>query len=107
MLDANAALLDVVGVVQHHDAITGTGRQNVSKDYIDRIWNALKKVNSVYGKVVQELAASAGLNSENWEWCAASNSSYIDCPIAYRSWEEGSKIAVAIHNPANLPMRVA
>ena len=52
MMAAKADMLDVVGVVQHHDGITGTGKQHVATDYVNRIWESLNKVNPVYGKVV-------------------------------------------------------
>jgi len=37
MLAAKDAMMDVVGVVQHHDGITGTGKQHTADDYVKRI----------------------------------------------------------------------
>jgi len=35
-------MLDVIGVTQHHDAVTGTAKQHVANDYAFRISKAMK-----------------------------------------------------------------
>lgn len=59
-------MLDAVAVVQHHDAITGTGKQHTSDDYKSRIFKAMEQTNSVYAEVISNLANSTGINSNNW-----------------------------------------
>jgi hypothetical protein len=34
-------MMDVVGITQHHDAATGTGKQAVANDYSLKIFNQL------------------------------------------------------------------
>lgn len=34
--------MDVVGIVQHHDAVTGTAKTHVADDYIKRIFNGIE-----------------------------------------------------------------
>ena len=45
MLKAKATMLDVVGVVQHHDSITGTAKQHVADDYNKRIAKGIASTN--------------------------------------------------------------
>ena len=47
-LQAQDAMMDVVGVVQHHDAVTGTGKQHVADDYSRQIFQGLESTNPVY-----------------------------------------------------------
>jgi len=56
MLEAKAAMMDVVGVVQHHDGITGTGKQHTADDYVSRIFNGIEAANPVYADVIDKLA---------------------------------------------------
>jgi hypothetical protein len=56
MLAAKAAMLDVVGVVQHHDAITGTAKQHTADDYNKRIYKGIERTNPVYASIVDKIA---------------------------------------------------
>ncbi len=62
-------MLDVVGVIQHHDGITGTGKQHTADDYTKRIFKGLEAVNPVYSSVVSNLASQTGIKADNWSWC--------------------------------------
>jgi len=42
VMDAKNYLLDQMGIYQHHDAVTGTARQDVADDYAFRLSKALK-----------------------------------------------------------------
>jgi len=76
MVDAKQAMLDVVGIVMHHDAVTGTAKQAVADDYNRRIFEGLGAVNPVYAGVIEDLAKSAGIKANEWSWCFRSNSTY-------------------------------
>lgn len=56
MLEAKDVMLDVVGVVQHHDAITGTGKQHTADDYVRRIFNGIEATNPVYANIISKIA---------------------------------------------------
>jgi hypothetical protein len=55
--------------------------------------------------VISDLAKSVGFEAEDWQWCARTNSTYLDCPISQKTSSE-TKMVVAVHNPANLVMNV-
>jgi len=50
MIQANGQLLDQMGVVQHHDAVTGTAKQYVSNDYSFNLYKAEENSKSIYKK---------------------------------------------------------
>ena len=66
MLTAKETMLDVVGVIQHHDGITGTGKQHTADDYTKRIFKGLEAVNPVYADVIADLANGAGIKADDW-----------------------------------------
>lgn len=45
VLEANYGMLDTLGVLQHHDAISGTAKQAVADDYNKRIYVAMERNN--------------------------------------------------------------
>ena len=59
-------MLDVIGIVQHHDGITGTSKQHVADDYVKRIYKTIEEVNPVYYKIIQDLAEKIGYSSSDW-----------------------------------------
>jgi len=84
MLQASFTMFDALGVSQHHDAVTGTGKQAVANDYALRMYKAFEKSNVEYASIVEEAANGAlGLDADSqWKWCFKDNSTYLDCPIA-------------------------
>ena len=105
MLEAKAAMMDVVGVVQHHDGITGTGKQHTADDYVHRIFKGIEATNPVYSDVIDKIAKSAGIEAENWSWCQRQNGTWEDCPIAEYALSQDVTMVVSVHNPANLAMK--
>jgi len=81
MLDAKQAMFDAIGVLQHHDGITGTGKQHVANNYAKKIYDGMETNNKEYSKLLAKVAANAGVSSDDWTWCLRTNSTYLDCPI--------------------------
>ena len=88
-----SAMLDVLGIVQHHDAITGTAKQAVADDYNLKVYKAITDNDVVYKK-------SLGL--DNWMTCNRTNATYKECPIS--NFDTSKTTYVAVHNPSNIPM---
>ncbi len=103
MVQTKDKMTDVVGVVQHHDGVTGTGKQHVADDYAKRVFKGIEATNSVYADIIGKLASTAGVNGENWSWCQRQNGTWQDCPIA--SFTSDYTMVIATHNPSNLLMQ--
>jgi hypothetical protein len=83
-MKASYANFDAMGINQHHDAVTGTGKQAVANDYASRIFKGMEASNVEYQALIEEAATKAAhlSSSKRWEWCFKENSTYLDCPIA-------------------------
>lgn len=104
MVDAKEWMMDVVGIVQHHDAVTGTAKQHVANDYMNRIFEGIQNTNEAYAKIIGQLANMEGMEPQDWSWCFRQNGTYVDCPIS--GWDKAQhyKMVVASHNPSNIPV---
>lgn len=105
MLSASHKMFDAMGVNQHHDAVTGTGKQAVANEYAQRIFKSMESNNLVYQSLIEEAASNiAGINSNaTWEWCFRENGTFLDCPIANYD-QSNANFIVAVHNPSSLPI---
>ena len=58
-----------MGVNQHHDAVTGTGKQAVANDYAWRIYKSLQNTNQVYSQLLaQQVSGDTGVQSKDgWQ----------------------------------------
>ena len=92
-------LLDIMGVSQHHDAITGTAKQHVANDYAYNLYKSVHNNTHVYSLMIKELAMkTANIDAVKWEQCYRTNSTWLDCPMARHDGGNVTFIA-AIHNP--------
>lgn len=49
---AKDILMDEMGIEQHHDAVTGTGKQRVADDYENRVVKMIKETSSLYSDLI-------------------------------------------------------
>jgi len=63
-LEAKYSSQNEVGVMQHHDAITGTCWDKVSADYVSRIFNGIEKTNPVYAQALDKISQKAGFSEQ-------------------------------------------
>lgn len=66
LLAAQDKAFDTIGVVLHHDAITGTAKQYVSDDYMMKMYDTQNAVYQVYADYVAKVS---GLLATEWKWC--------------------------------------
>ena len=57
IMEAKYGMFDALGIMQHHDAITGTAKQKVANNYADRINSAMEANNELFAKLAGEKAA--------------------------------------------------
>lgn len=98
-LDAKQTLLEEMGIMQHHDAATGTAKQYVANDYNRRLHAAMEKMRYAYSHVADIFSPNFKVNG--WEWCQRLNGTYLDCPIANRTTKN---FVVFAHNPSTEPV---
>lgn len=69
ILGANYNLRDALGILQHHDAVTGTAKQKVANDYNRRIYQGMETNNEQYNKLIQDrVKMETGYESnQNWQ----------------------------------------
>lgn len=98
-LDAKEALMEEMGIMQHHDAATGTARIYVANDYNKRLHAAMEKMYTAYSHVADIF--SPNFEVDKWEWCQRLNGTYLDCPIADRT---DKNFVLFAHNPSQTPV---
>ena len=94
---------DQLGIMTHHDAVTGTADKVTVEDYSARLHNIITKDRKVYSKYIgKQIKDLTGITfSDEWLSCFRENSTYYDCPIT----EEHSYFSVAVHNPADIEQK--
>ena len=63
ILKAKDEILDTMGVLQHHDAITGTERQRVADDYAGDVVEIMEKNNKVYSNELIQALKKRGIET--------------------------------------------
>jgi hypothetical protein len=104
VMNANNEMLDRIGIVQHHDAITGTGKQRIADDYSAKIYTGLEINHQQYQQLITDrILKQTGLQADEWTQCLMSNQTFLDCPIGDK-WRQGNNnfdMNFAVHNPAS------
>ena len=100
-------MLDAMGIYQHHDAVTGTARQDVANDYALRLHKAMEKNHEAWSAMMDiDMQQFAGMSSQGtFQFCEKTNATYLDCPIANYNLTEGAEVFVAVHNPSTLNLQ--
>jgi len=100
-------MLDAMGVLQHHDAVSGTAKQAVANDYNRLLSNAMAKNNAQYDKLIADKVRNqfGYAANEDWKQCLKTNSTYLDCPVASKSLNESWSMNVAVHNPSTVDLK--
>jgi lysosomal alpha-mannosidase len=95
MDDQTIKLKEALGVNQHHDAVSGTGKQVVAFDYALQLSKGIKKCEQVINKAYQKLLPkTTGITDiPNQAFCQTLNVS--SCEIT----ENNSKVTITLYNP--------
>lgn len=96
-------LFDAMGVMQHHDAVTGCEKQAVADDYDRRLNKSVEVSGETYASIIGERASQAGLDdSLEWSKCTTSVNAPIDCKLTD---SKDLKWMIAAHNPSTIDHR--
>jgi lysosomal alpha-mannosidase len=96
VLHQSQEALRIVGVMQHHDAVTGTERQHVADDYqaqIDQITNSTGELHSEVLKVWLESEFGEGI-VESIKVCKKQSDQSLECPDHLFDEDENTYILV-------------
>lgn len=94
------ALLNAMGIMQHHDAITGTAKQAVADRYAQILDDAVTQNNDLYSSLVGDKATAAGLDASlKWSTCTVTSTTPIDCGITS---DAGQTWMITAQNPSTV-----
>ncbi|XP_008200174.3 lysosomal alpha-mannosidase [Tribolium castaneum] len=84
-------LKEAMGVIQHHDAITGTEKQDVLKDYHRMLYSAIEEANELVDPLLSTIISGTDDHFQ-FKTCLMSN-------ISSCSPSRSNKFTVAVYNP--------
>ncbi|XP_035912890.1 lysosomal alpha-mannosidase-like [Anopheles stephensi] len=87
------ALRDVMGVMQHHDAITGTEKQHVADDYARMLYEGFEACSANIRSVLNQLSGYREDGKFDWSYCKQANIS------ACATTENADNTVVLLYNP--------
>ncbi|XP_059478736.1 lysosomal alpha-mannosidase-like [Neocloeon triangulifer] len=88
-----ASLREAMGIMQHHDAITGTEKQHVAEDYALRLHRSMEHCHVTTDKALNKIASKGVQENLEFKSCLYSNVS--QCDIS----ENSDKFVVTLYNP--------
>ena len=95
-------MFNAMGIMQHHDAITGTAKQAVADTYAQILSSAVESNNELLSQIIGEQATQAGFDSSlNWSACTFTSTTPVDCQmIDLGTW------MVAAYNPSTVNQKL-
>ncbi|ERL87070.1 hypothetical protein D910_04471 [Dendroctonus ponderosae] len=97
-VDSLRALRENIGVAQHHDSITGTAKQHVSKDYTKLLARGVSQAEAPFTKLLEGLLEVDLSGSVNLTSCLLANISV--CTASQTS----ENLLVVVYNPLSWPV---
>ncbi|XP_065339498.1 lysosomal alpha-mannosidase-like [Cloeon dipterum] len=88
-----ASLREAMGIMQHHDAITGTEKQHVAEDYALRLHRSMEHCHQTTDKALNKLTVKEGSAEVQFHSCLFTNVSKCDTS------EQAEKFVVTLYNP--------
>ncbi|XP_017769969.1 PREDICTED: lysosomal alpha-mannosidase-like [Nicrophorus vespilloides] len=88
-------LKEAMGIMQHHDAITGTEKQHVVGDYVRLLEKGIKAAETNVGSIIHDLLSKDGTSGNlkiKLESCLLSN-------VSYCHPSKADQFTVAVYNP--------
>ena len=93
-------MLNALGIMQHHDAITGTAKQAVADRYNQILNDAVTQNNELYSSLIGEKASAAGLDASlAWNTCTTTSTTPVDCGITS---DAGKTWMITAQNPSTV-----
>ncbi|XP_059478778.1 lysosomal alpha-mannosidase-like [Neocloeon triangulifer] len=89
-----ASLREAMGIMQHHDAITGTEKQHVAEDYAFRLHRSMEHCHETTKNALNKLAMKVEA-AENLEFRSCLYSNISQCDVS----EISDRFVVTLYNP--------
>lgn len=93
-------MMNALGIMQHHDAISGTAKQAVNDRYQKYLSDAVAQNNQFYAELIGQQAKNAGLD-ESLDWSAC-NVSTLDPTACAVGANVGDITMVSAYNPSTV-----